>query len=380
MSADTDYYSSLPVFEGFSRILDPEQYRALPDGWLLGFTDVVSSTQAIEAGRYKAVNTAGASVIAAVTNALQGRRFPFVFGGDGASFAVAASDEALVRGALAATATWSREELDLVTRAALVPVSAVRAQGLDVGVARFAPSKNVSYAMFSGGGLAWAERAMKNGEFAVAPAPAGTLPDLTGLSCRWNDIPATRGVILSVLVAPVKHGDPAFRALVQELLSEIEASTDVVKPVPDDAPAIGWPPPGLDLEARASRRAGETHFMARLRVLLGTLLAYCIMRLGLRVGPFDPATYRRDVVENSDFRKYDDNLRMTLDCTPALADAIEQRLAKAAAGNVLRFGLHRQDKAIMTCIVPSIADSSHVHFVDGAAGGYALAAKNLKSR
>jgi len=380
MSADTDYYTSLPVFEGFSRILDPEQYRPLPDGWLLGFTDVVSSTQAIEAGHYKAVNTAGASVIAAVTNALQGRRFPFVFGGDGASFAVAASDEALVRGALAATATWTRDELELETRAALVPVSAVRAQGLDVGVARFAPSKNVSYAMFSGGGLAWAERAMKNGEFAVAPAPAGTLPDLTGLSCRWNDIPATRGVILSVLVAPVKHGDPAFRALVQELLSEIEASTDVVKPVPDDAPAIGWPPPGLDLEARASRRAGETHFMARLRVLLGTLLAYCIMRLGLRVGPFDPATYRREVVENSDFRKYDDNLRMTLDCTPALADAIEQRLAKAAAGNVLRFGLHRQDKAIMTCIVPSIADSSHVHFVDGAAGGYALAAKNLKSR
>ena len=380
MSADTDYYTSLPVFEGFSRILDPEQYRPLPDGWLLGFTDVVSSTQAIEAGHYKAVNTAGASVIAAVTNALQGRRFPFVIGGDGASFAVAASDEALVRGALAATATWTRDELELETRAALVPVSAVRAQGLDVGVARFAPSKNVSYAMFSGGGLAWAERAMKNGEFAVAPAPAGTLPDLTGLSCRWNDIPATRGVILSVLVAPVKHGDPAFRALVQELLSEIEASTDVVKPVPDDAPAIGWPPPGLDLEARASRRAGETHFMARLRVLLGTLLAYCIMRLGLRVGPFDPATYRREVVENSDFRKYDDNLRMTLDCTPALADAIEQRLAKAAAGNVLRFGLHRQDKAIMTCIVPSIADSSHVHFVDGAAGGYALAAKNLKSR
>ena len=380
MNAESDYYASLPVFEGFSRILEPEQYRPLPDGWLLGFTDVVSSTQAIESGRYKAVNTAGASVIAAVTNALQGRRFPFVFGGDGASFAVAASDEAVVRGALAATATWTRDELELVTRAALVPVSAVRAQGLDVGVARFAPSKNVSYAMFSGGGLAWAERAMKNGEFAVAPAPAGTLPDLTGLSCRWNDIPATRGVILSVLVAPVQHGDPAFRALVQELLSEIEASPDVVRPVPDDAPAVSWPPPGVDLEARASRRAGETHFMARLRVLIGTLLAYCIMRLGIRVGPFDPATYRREVVENSDFRKYDDHLRMTLDCTPQLADAIEQRLTRAAAGNILRFGLHRQDKAIMTCIVPSIADSNHVHFIDGAAGGYALAAKNLKNR
>ena len=36
----------------------------------------------------QAVNTAGASAISAVANALGHRRFPFVFGGDGASFAV----------------------------------------------------------------------------------------------------------------------------------------------------------------------------------------------------------------------------------------------------------------------------------------------------
>ena len=118
--------------------------------------------------------------------------------------------------------------------------------------------------------------------------------------------------------------------------------------------------------------------MARLRVALATLLAYIVMRLGVRVGDFDPATYRRQVVENSDFRKYDDNLRMTLDCTPALADRIEQRLREAAAASIARFGMHRQPAAIMTCIVPSISASDHLHFVDGAAGGYALAAKQLK--
>jgi len=34
-------------------------------------------------------------------------------------------------------------------KAALVPVACVRAQGTDVRVARFAPSPNVTYAMFS---------------------------------------------------------------------------------------------------------------------------------------------------------------------------------------------------------------------------------------
>jgi len=36
---------------------------------------------------------------------------------------------------------------------------------------------------------------------AVPAAAPGTRPDLTGLSCRWNDIPASHGLILSLVVA-----------------------------------------------------------------------------------------------------------------------------------------------------------------------------------
>ncbi|HEV2978622.1 MAG TPA: DUF3095 domain-containing protein [Casimicrobiaceae bacterium] len=378
MPYHADFYDCLPIFEGFANIMDPAHYRPLPDDWLVGLTDVVSSTKAIGAGRYKAVNTAGASVIAAVSNALEGRKFPFIFGGDGASFAVSRRDADVARSALAATAAWARDDLGLELRAALVPASAVREHALDLRVARFGPSKNVSFAMFSGGGLAWAEAAMKEGRFAVPAAAPGTRPDLSGLSCRWDDIPAAHGLILSLVVAPVTHGDPAFRALVQDLLADLEASSDVARPVPDEAPGVSWPPPGVDLEARASRQVGESFFFRRLKVLIGTLIAYVIMKLGVRVGDFDPARYRREVVENSDFRKFDDSLRMTLDCTPAVADRVERRLNAARTANTARFGLHRQPAAIMTCIVPSIFESGHVHFVDGAAGGYALAAQQLK--
>ncbi len=69
---------------------------------------------------------------------------------------------------------------------------------------------------------------------------------------------------------------------------------------------------------------------------------------------------------------------MTLDCTPELADRIEARLPAPRPTASRVFGIHRQSRAIMTCIVPSIAESNHVHFVDGAAGGYALAARRLK--
>src|SRR6202051_565737 len=108
------FYSRIPVFRGFARLMDPALYSPLPDDWSIGVADIVESTRAIAEARYKAVNMAGASVIAAVTNALGGGGFPFVFGGDGASFAVSPGDLALAREALAATATWVEENLNLV--------------------------------------------------------------------------------------------------------------------------------------------------------------------------------------------------------------------------------------------------------------------------
>jgi len=372
------FYGAIPVFRGFGSLMDPAMYAPLPDDWSVGVADIVESTKAIANQRYKAVNMAGAAVIAAVTNALDGREFPFVFGGDGASFAVAPSDLARARAALAATAAWVRQDLDLVMRVALVPVKDIRAQGLDIRVARFGPSANLSYAMFSGGGLGWADAAMKRGEFAVPAAAPGTQPDLSGLSCRFEEIPATRGLILSVLVVPAKGADPrAFRKVIEDIISLVEDTPDAGRPVPPGGPPLRWPPAGVDYEARAAR--GGPLLKRRTVVLAVTLWAYVVMRLGIKVGNFVPKNYVQQVVENSDFRKYDDGLRMILDCTMELEGALAGLLAKAAAEKIVRYGLHRQDAAMMTCFTPSVMRSDHVHFIDGARGGYASAATALKT-
>ena len=375
MIANTDaFYTHVPVRRGFRSLMDPAHYAPLPDDWMLGIADVVQSTKAIADKRNKAVNMAGAAVIAAVTNALGGREFPFVFGGDGASFAVSPRDAATAREALAATAAWADGELGLTLRVALVPAAEIRRQGFDVRVARYGPSENLSYAMFSGGGVAFADAAIKRGDYAIAPAPPGTWPDLTGLSCRFQEFPAARGLILAVLIVPAPGADPAaFRALTEAIVTLVEQSPEAGRPVPAEGPSMRWPPQGVALEAHTS----SARRWRRTRVLAKTLLYFLIMRSGVRIGGFVPATYLRQVVENSDFRKYDDGLRMILDCTPDLADRLEHRLA-AAAGTA-RYGLHRQTTAMMTCFTPSPARSDHVHFVDGAQGGYAAAASTLKA-
>jgi hypothetical protein len=137
---------------------------------------------------------------------------------------------------------------------------------------------------------------------------------------------------------------------------------------------MSWPPPGVELEVRAAK---GNRWLRRTKVLLQTFLAFLIMRSGIRVGDFVPATYLRHVVENSDFRKYDDGLRMIIDCTSELADALDRRLA-AAAGRAF-YGLHRQKGAVMTCFSRSARRDAHLHFIDGAQGGYTAAATALKA-
>ena len=117
-------------------------------------------------------------MLAAVTNALPGAIYPFAFGGDGASLAVPEVDAPIVEATLARTAAWAEDSLGLNLRVAMIPITAIRDAGFDVRVARFAASAEVTYAMFAGGGLAWSDAKMKDGDFAIPRAAPGETPDL----------------------------------------------------------------------------------------------------------------------------------------------------------------------------------------------------------
>ena len=227
----------------------------------------------------------------------------------------------------------------------MVPVADIRAQGLDVRVARYAPSENISIAMFSGGGMAWADAAMKRGEIAVPQAPPGAHPDLSGLSCRYEEIPASRGLVLSLVVAPganasadsVPRRDRGDRAHRGENARRVAAGAG--------------PAAALHLAA-GGRRSRGARVAPRRRVDpraqdqgagadVSVFPHHALRHHGRQL---HPAKYTRELIDNSDFRKFDDSLRMVLDCTPALADEIEQHLAACAAKGIVRYGTHRQQR------------------------------------
>ena len=374
-----DFLSALPVFARFEDVADPARYQPLPDGWALAMADVVSSTAAIAAGKYKMVNMAGASVITAVLNALGRNDYPFVFGGDGAAIAVPPEGLDTVRQALASVARWIAEDLGLEMRTALVPLADIRKAGRDVQVARFQASLEMSFAMLAGGGSAWAEAEMKSGRFAVPLAPPGARPDLTGLSCRWNPIRSRKGHILSIIAVPADAGNAqAFRALVADVVAIGNATEGQGSPLPPEGPRPQLYFAGVATEANAAAPLGH-RFRARLRIVFEIVLSVILHRTNRKAGGFDARLYARQITGNSDFRKFDDGLKMTLDVDDAGLSQIRARLERAAAEGVCRFGLHSQNSALITCIVPSAIRGDHMHFIDGAEGGYAQAATAMKA-
>ncbi|WP_160006462.1 DUF3095 domain-containing protein [Rhizobium sp. 18055] len=374
------FFASVPVFDQFEGVTDTGNYRRLPDDWVLAVADIVGSTQAIMGGRYKDVNMAGASVISAVLNALGQGDYPFVFGGDGAMVALPGSLEAAAREALAAAQRWAEEDLKLTLRIALVPVSDVRLEGLDVRVARYSASPFVTYAMFAGGGTSWAERQMKDGRYTVEPAAAGTRPDLTGLSCRWNPIESRNGEIVSIIAVPGDRGvTPEFRRLVTDVVAMSGEQSRNGHPVPADGPALAFSLKGINREVRATASVGG-RLRQRLSIMIQLGLTVFLHKFNLKFGTFDARRYKRDVAGNSDFRKFDDGLKMTLDIDAHRLGLIRALLEKAQADGVARYGLHSQTSALMTCFVPTPLSRDHMHFIDGANGGYAVAASQISGK
>ncbi len=377
--SDSVFYDSVPISDNFLSLSDPAQFTPLPETWVLGVADIVNSTGEIARGRYKTVNMVGAAVISGMINALGGRIFPYVFGGDGAGFAVSGEDAEIARDTLATLQSWAETEFAITLRAALVSVADIRAAGRDLRVARFAPSTGVDYAMFTGGGLAWAEAQMKSGQRVVQPAGPDAQPDLTGLSCRWSNSPARVGQIVSLVIQPTSESNEAeFAALTQSILSVAEGLERAGHPVPAKGPPMSFPPPGVDIDAHVSR-AGRNLLMQKTRLMIGNMLIGLLFKTGMRLGQFEPKHYKEMVSRNADFRKFDDGLKMTLDCDSSTLEQLTQMLDDAQTKGKIRYGMHAQQEAMMTCFVPSAMRDDHVHFVDGASGGYAQAAASMRA-
>lgn len=378
------FYAELPLLAQFSSVTQPERFAALPADWHLAACDVRDSAAALRAGNYKHVNTVAAAAVTAVLNAAGKVEVPFIFEGDGSMFCVPPELIGDVRSALAKTREMAARSFALDLRVATLPVSRVRAAGHDVLVARHRVAENYVQAVFAGGGMAWAERFMKDPATAADCAIDAATPargSHEGLECRWQDIPSPHGETVSLMVrAAGANANAVYRALIDKI-RETYGAEDACHPVTLLALSMTLDGRRLDNEVgvRAAEQGPWARWRYRMWVRMVIVLGWFLMRFGLKTEQTDWRQYKPTLVRNSDVRKFNDVYRQILAGTAAQREALTAWLEERYARRELVYGLHVSDRAQMTCLVFDYS-GKHLHFIDGADGGLFSAAKAFKER
>jgi hypothetical protein len=388
LSTSTNFYRQLPAMLSFVEATEGRMHADVPADWWIVIADVVGSTKAIEAGAYKKVNTVGVACIAAVVNVDRSMDLPFVFGGDGATFAVPDTIREPVTSALRAAQQLAREGFGLALRVGLVRVRDLMDQDFRVRLGKVQLSEHVTQPVLSGRGWDEAERRVKTpdapGVVMVHEADGPIHGSFDGFECRWQGVPQFNGHKLSLLVSAMSPEVEQNLATYQRVFEQIKliyGEEAQYHPLRTDRMQMTFKPKLLWHEWQVrTRTMGAGKRLAYFGRMLLQNAAGCYLFLRKRDTKAVRWTrYRAEMVENSDFRKFDGMLRMVVDGSDQQADQLAHHLESEFHAGRLVYGMHKSREALVTCIVQSY-NGNHQHFVDGSDGGYALAARELKRR
>ena len=383
---DDDFFARLPEVTQFAEVTGRACYASAPASWLIVITDVRGSTRAIEEGRYRDVNALGVSSIIALCNAMPELDLPYMFGGDGATLLVPGSRLQLVQKTLRGVKQLARDGFALELRAGVVPLTDLAREGHGARVARYRVSAHARLAMFSGSAFSTAERWIKDparGPRYEVSTDGDSEASFEGFECRWQPVKSTRGVIASLLVTALAPAEAERVSTYREVLGEIEriAKPSDSQPVKAENLRFAGVLSDYKTEARVRSKSshGEAFEAARSFARKQTQIGRALTLLGKTAGGFDGRRYRDELIQNTDFRKFDETLRMVLDLSSEELAKLRAYLESEHARKRLAFGIHEAPSALMTCLVRSY-EGNHVHFIDGDGGGYALAAKQMKAQ
>ena len=386
-SESHDFYENLKAFSQFSAFHEAHHYRALPDDWAVVVTDVMGSTQAIERGQYKQVNAVGVASMVALKNSVKGLNIPFVFGGDGATACIPLSLVKSITPALLAAQKMSARQFKLSLRIGVVAMSEIHQQHHQVLVGKYQPHQHYQQAIFLGDGLAFAESLIKdpspNNPYLIEKGRCANSQIFEGFECRWNEIPSPSDENISLLVM-VLGSDKQKEKMYQQILNQVNTLYGEDKlhhPLTEQQLSLTGSPKLLSIEAsiRNAFLSRFKRFKYLVKLMAMRWVGAWLMAKKVQTQTTHWGEYKQNVIMNTDYRKFDELLRMVISGTEPQRQSLRQYLQSRHERGELVFGIHASPSSLMTCVVTDY-NHDHVHFLDGANGGYAMAAKEIKAQ
>ncbi|MEP7163129.1 MAG: DUF3095 family protein [Ferruginibacter sp.] len=377
---------SLPVNELLST---GAYFVSLPQNWHIIVADIANSTEVVKAGRHTDINLVAAGSLIAALNVARSFQtdIPYFFGGDGGIVIVPEDLVQPVLAGLKAHRINSLKNFALDIRIGSVPVSEITKAGFEINIAKVAIGPELNRSVVLGDGLKYAETVVKQNYRYDEKQKLQDLQDfdisalnLQGLECRWDKIkPPTKGLEVVCLLVEATHVKDQLTVYnnVLKKLDEFYGETGKRHPLSVNRLRLinSFKKFQHEMLLRYSKR--KIGYLVKL--FFQTIIGKLYFKYNLKVNNLRAGDYLAQVIEFSDTLTIDGRINTIVSGTAENRELFLKYLAKEEQEGRLLYGHHVSAESIMTCYIENM-NNKHIHFVDGADGGYTEAALELKSK
>lgn len=373
------FYSRLPVNEiplG-ELLMEDHLFFKIPENWHVVITDIKNSTAAVRDGLHETINVIATGCIVAVINIAYKAKLsvPFFFGGDGASFIIPNSLLDTVMHALYIHQENTKKNFNLELRIGHVSVSEIYEQQHELNISKFKTSGIFAIPVLLGNGLHYAEKKIKGNDYRFAPPLRRNEElDLSGMQCRWDRIkpPENSFEVISLLVMArdAAKQSETFKKVIDSL-DEIYGDPQNRKPITVSKLKLKATLAKIGLEMNA-RMGGFRPFYLLSNWIKASLGYFYFKTKKGKV-------YLYNLVDMSDTLIIDGRINTVISGTPHQRGLLESVLSGLETDGEIFYGLYVSKESVMSCYVGNLRDR-HIHFVDGAEGGYTKAAGVIKQK
>jgi len=373
------FYTNLPVNEmPLSELLAKEDlFYEIPESWHVVITDVKDSTNAIVQGLHETVNLIATGSIVAVLNIARKANLtiPFFFGGDGATFLVPQSILDCTMTALLLHQKNTSKSFNLHLRVGQVPVDEIYHQHHSLRISKLKTSQLHTINVLLGDGLMYAEEKIKRNDFMFVMARETNQElDLSGMQCRWHRIlpPANHSEVISLLAIPQEGAKQSI------VLKKVIDCIDTIYGEPKARIPIRAT--NLKLKATLKRIGFEMQVRMGGFKLIYLLSNWIKTRLGqVYFKTKKGKVYLNHLIDMLDTLIVDGRISTVISGTQEQRKLLRHALDELEREGEIYYGIHVSKQSVMSCYVRNL-NKSHIHFVDGAEGGYTKAARMIKRK
>ena len=373
------FYSRLPVNEiSLSDLLTEDHlFYKVPANWHEVITDVKNSTGAVQAGLHETINLIATASIVAVLNITYKANLtvPFFFGGDGATFIIPPTPLDTVMLALQKHRENTKTNFNLDLRIGHLLVADIYEMGYDIRISKLRTSEFFSIPVVLGDGLMYDEKKIKDADYKFGTMPVSEdVLDLSGMQCRWDRIKPPKNIyevvsLLAITRDAVKQ-PLAFKKVIDSL-DAIYGAAQSRTPITVEKLRLKSTLAKIGLEVRT--RMGRFNIFNLLNTWIRTNLGYFYFKT--KKGK----VYLHNLVNMSDTLVIDGRINTVISGTAEQRQMLVNELNKLEDEGEIFYGLYVSKESVMSCYVRNLNDR-HIHFIDGAEGGYTKAAGMIKQK